>query len=101
MVLPSAESALGVNRMGSPSKSPPISLTKSSRLAVPSCLVQGLALAIASLVFGATRGMIAAGPNHRRSRDLKAACFSALKRLLDSYPRAAARHDKKQVQGPE
>ena len=62
---------------------------------------EGLALAIASLMFGATRGMIAAGPNHRRSRDLKAACFSALKRLLDSYPRAGVRRGKKQAPRPK
>lgn len=46
---------------------------------------EGLALAIASLVFGATRGMIAAGPNHRRASDLKKACFSALRLLLAAY----------------
>ena len=52
---------------------------------------EGLALAIASLVFGATRGMIAAGPNHHRARDLKKACFSALKLLLASYREAGRR----------
>ena len=52
---------------------------------------EGLALAIASLAFGATRGMIAAGPDHRRARDLRSACFSALKLLLDAYGGAGAR----------
>ena len=46
---------------------------------------ENLVLAITSLVFGATRGMIAAGPDHRRRRDLKKACFSAIKLLLFSY----------------
>lgn len=49
---------------------------------------ESLALAIASLAFGATRGMIAAGPHHRRSRDLKKACFSALSLLLACYRQA-------------
>ena len=51
---------------------------------------ESLALAIAALVFGATRGMIAAGPNHRRAGDLKKACFSAIKLLLASYGRSGA-----------
>jgi AcrR family transcriptional regulator len=46
---------------------------------------ESVVLAIASLGFGTTRGMIAAGPDHRRSRDLKKACFSALKLLLACY----------------
>jgi AcrR family transcriptional regulator len=54
---------------------------------------ESLVLAIASLAFGATRGMIAAGPDHRRSRDLKKACFSALRLLLDSYRPAGARRN--------
>lgn len=59
---------------------------------------ESLALAIASLVFGATRGMIAAGPNHRRAGDMKKACFSALKLLLASYGRAGARRGSDQPQ---
>jgi AcrR family transcriptional regulator len=55
---------------------------------------ESLALAIASLAFGVTRGMIAAGPNHRRARDLKKACFSALRLLLASFQGADARHRK-------
>lgn len=46
---------------------------------------ESLALAITSLAFGTTRGMIAAGPNHRRARDIKKACFSALKHLVAAY----------------
>lgn len=52
---------------------------------------EGMALAIVSLVFGATRGMIAAGPNHRRARDLKKACFSALRLLLESQKKPRPR----------
>ena len=43
---------------------------------------ESLVLAIAALAFGTTRGMIAAGPDHRRSRDLMKACLSALRLLL-------------------
>jgi AcrR family transcriptional regulator len=59
---------------------------------------EGLALAIASLVFGATRGMIAAGPDHRRSRDLKRACFSALQLLLDCHQKAGSGSSKSRPQ---
>jgi AcrR family transcriptional regulator len=48
-------------------------------------VLDSLALAIASLVIGTTRAMIAAGPKRPRTRDLKNACFSALKLLLASY----------------
>ena len=56
---------------------------------------ESIALAIVSLVFGATRGMIAAGPDHRRARDLKKACFSALRLLLKSCPVAAKTRGRK------
>ncbi len=46
-----------------------------------------LSLAIVSLIFGTVRGMIAAGPDHRRARDLQKACLSALKLLLDAFQR--------------
>jgi len=61
---------------------------------------EGLALAIASLVFGATRGMIAAGPDHRRARDLKRACFSALKLLLDSHQKKGSPRGKTRSRRP-
>ena len=40
-----------------------------------------LALAVASLIFGSLRSMIAAGPGNPRTADLRRACLSALKRL--------------------
>jgi AcrR family transcriptional regulator len=52
---------------------------------------ESLVLAVASLAFGATRGMIAAGPDHRRARDLKKACFSAIELLLAAYRRTGPR----------
>jgi AcrR family transcriptional regulator len=49
------------------------------------------ALAIAALVIGTARGMIAAGPGTNRAKELKRASASALKLLLSAFSEAKLR----------
>ena len=47
--------------------------------------LEDMALAIISLLIGTTRGMIAARLDHRRAGDLRRACLSALRLLLNEF----------------